>query len=374
MKISIITMHNFPNYGSVLQAYATQEKLKKYGEGIEIIDYVSSRDSVSRRMGSYIMAGYMRNHLGHRPNPIMETIKIPFRVLKKIRFGSFIKEHLQLSENLYVTQDDLKSYPKHDGYYVTGSDQVWKLGYKDKMPFFFFFFPQEKKKVGYSVSVGNYNATTKSNSDFANIKSFVQMYSHISVRERIGIDLLKKYCDYSDVVQILDPTLALPGEFWRGFATNTRITGDYILVYKLGKDKEFEKFADKISRKTKLPLVRVCSNSIIHVFSGKGKKIILPPVTEFISLIEQASYVLTDSFHGVAFSFNLGTEPVVFRKDYDGGRITGLLKVFEEDKRYCTDFNNIDIIESRVNWNRIDEILTSERKKIDSFLESVFNE
>ena len=100
----------------------------------------------------------------------------------------------------------------------------------------------------------------------------------------------------------------MPASFWRSIATKPRVKGDYILIYNLNRSKEFDGYADELSRRTGLPIYRFCTR-VDQVFRN-GKSLVVPEILDFVSLVDNAKYVLTDSFHATAFSMNM--EPSQF--------------------------------------------------------------
>ena len=380
MKISIITMHNYPNYGSALQAFATQEKLKEFADVVEIVDYSGGESTVGRSLADYFLADF-------KSGAIVKSIaKLPFRLRRRSVFGSFAKQYFNMTPSRYTTESDLKKFPVHDGYYCTGSDQVWNPTFIENMRFFWDFIPEHKKKFGYAVSFGNYKEEKLSIEIIDRIKKYIDQYEHISVREERGLKILQEQLCYKNSIQLVDPTLAMPAEFWRKLAPPPRIKHEYILLYQLGRERaseasfkaftkeeeSFETFAKGLSERTKLPLIRLFSKGSSQLFKGSGKKIILPSVLQFITLIDNAKYIITDSFHGTAFSMLLNKEHFVYRETYDGGRITGFLRLMGQEHRYITDCTDFSIIDRLGDFKYVNNVLERERERVDEFLRSVF--
>ena len=367
MKISIITMHNYPNYGSVLQAFATQEKLKEYADEVEIIDYSGGNSTVGRSLKEYIK-------LGLHGNPAKALAALPYRLRKRAVFGGFAKRNMNLTARRYTKDEDFAEFPLHDGYYFTGSDQVWNPFFEENMPFFLNFVPESKKKVAFAISFGTYREEQINPGEADKIIKYVQQYNHISVREERGLKLVREQLGYENAVQLVDPTLAMPPEFWKKLAPRSKINGAYILLYKLGNEQAFEGYASEVSKRTGLPLIRLCSKSFHQQISGIGKKLMLPRVFQFITLIDNAKYVITDSFHGTAFSMMLNTDVIVYREEYDGGRISGFLRMLGHEQRHVKNSKDFSILDNPTNFHHVNEILARERERVNEFLRGVFAE
>ena len=372
-KVSIITMHNYPNYGSILQAFATQEKFREFTDDVEIIDYSGGRGIMSQNLLDYMLKGHSADYSGMRLNPLKDAIKLPLRLRRRSVYNSFARKYLNLTEDKYARSEDLARFPLHDGIYITGSDQVWNPFFIENMPFFLDFVPAGKRKVGYAVSFGNKVEDSLNSVEIDRIKKYIEQYEYISVREERGLKFLHEQLGYQDAIQLVDPTLAMPPGFWRRYASKPSIKYEYILLYKLGKEKSFESLAKGIAERTRLPLVRFCSQSFAQLAYGGRKRLFLPPVHDFISLIDNAKYVITDSFHGTALAMSLNTAPIVYREEYDGERISGLLRLIGHEDRYVKDCNDFSIADSPVDFLRVNETLGRERNRVDEFLSGIFN-
>jgi len=365
MKVSVITMHNYPNYGSVLQALATQEKLGEYADEVEIIDYSGGDSTVGRNMIKYMSIGF-------GANPVKAFVKLPVRLRQRTVYDGFARRYLNLTARRYTTDKDFTEFAIESDIYCTGSDQVWNPFFDENMPFFLNFIPAGKRKFAYAVSFGNYMEERLSPVQADRVKKYVDQYENISVREERGLKILQEQLGYTDAVQLVDPTLAVTPEFWRNLAPKSRIDRDYILLYKLGKEKPFESFAKGLSGRTSLPVVRFCSQSFGQLADRGCRKILLPPVLDFISLIDNAKYIVTDSFHGAALAMLLNTEPIVYREEYDGDRISGFLRLVGHEYRYIKDCDDFGVIDRPTDFDHVNVVLARERERVASFLGKVF--
>ena len=88
-----------------------------------------------------------------------------------------------------------------------------------------------------------------------------------------------------------------------------------------------------------------------------GKSIIIPPIFDFVSLIDNAEMVITDSFHATAFSLNLNTEPICVLPDKYTNRISEFLEYVGCSQRIVKDYNDIEVINRHVDFNYVNEIL-----------------
>lgn len=360
MRIDVITLNAVQNYGSVLQAFATQEILKQHGCEVYIINYIRENIRPENLMKTWCGNNIIKKLL------MYPTIKRWEKV-----FGNFNKLYLNLTDKIYTTESDFKLYPLNADAYCTGSDQVWNSKWNKGiiLPLYLSFIPKDKFKFSYASSFGNENILED---EIKITKEYINQYKFISVREDYAKDILKKQYKYENVVHIVDPTVALSGDFWRQYETPRKINEDYILIYNLNRSKLFDNYAKQLSKKTGLKLIRLCTR--YDQFYRVGKSILVPEVFDFISLIDNAKYVLTDSFHATAFAMNLNTEPIcIYPKDF-GGRIKSFLSMTKSLQRHVKDYNDYEVVNRHVDFKIVNKILDDERKKVHEFLEAVIHD
>lgn len=351
MKASVITLHSVCNYGTQLQAYATQEKLKKYFDEVEFINY--RRDNT---YGIKLMKTFSGNNL------IKMLVILPTLIKWKMVFGKFQKRYLNISKSDYHNiESDI---------YLTGSDQVWNTGWNNGIipEFYLDFVPNNIPKYAYSSSFG---LSKLKEEDKEEVKKYLTQFSKISVREDSAINILEDL-GINNAVRILDPTLSMDSSFWRKIAPKRKIKEDYILIYNLNRSKEFDNYAKEFAEKTKLKLYRFCTryDQLLRV----GKSLLIPDILEFISLIDNAKYVITDSFHATAFSINMNTIPVsIYPKEYSS-RLSDFLRLVKMEECHPINYNDFSIIDKKIKFDEANAILDTERKKVDYFLEGIIGD
>lgn len=357
MKASIITLHSVCNYGTQLQAYATQEKMKQYFDDVVFVNY--------KRPDSYGI-GLLNTFI--KGNPLKIPIILPTLIFWKFLFGKFQKKYLNLSSKIYLKDSDFEEFEDCADVYFVGSDQVWNTGWNNGVipPLYLSFVPDNKPKYAYSASFGKSQFT---DSEIEESKKYIERFNYISVREESCVQILKEQYGVTNAVRILDPTLAMPPAFWRGIAPKRRIKEDYILIYNLQRSKEFDAYAEELSKRTGLKMYRFCTR--LDQVLRNGKRIIMPDILEFITLIDNAKLVLTDSFHATAFCMNLNTEPIcIYPTDYSG-RLSEFLALVESKQRHPEGYDDFGVIDRHVDFGRVNEILDAERKKTEKFLSQI---
>ena len=358
MKIDVITLHAVKNYGSVLQAFATKKLFEEYGHEVNIINYVKEESKEENLLRFW--AG---------DNPIKKLVMLPtIKKWKKV-FGGFCEEELGISKDRYTTANDFKKYQLKADLYCTGSDQVWNSKWNNGIlpELYLSFVPKTEYKFAFAASFGQDRLTDE---EVASTKPFIDQYRFISVREDSAKKIIEEQYKYTPCTHLVDPTLGLDKNVWRKYAIKSNDHEKYILIYNLNRSTAFDNFAKEISRRTGLKLKRLCMR-YDQVFRC-GKSVIIPEVFEFISLIDNAEFVLTDSFHATAFSMNMNTQPICVYPNEFGGRIDSFLRMTNSLQCHVTDFNDFSVVDRKVDFEKVNLILEKKRRQMHDFLEKVF--
>ncbi|MDR1730367.1 MAG: polysaccharide pyruvyl transferase family protein [Prevotellaceae bacterium] len=297
--VGIITMHKVLNYGSVLQAHATQQALEKLGVSCEIIDYIFPNKFHKKTTKTTIA------HLRHFASELYTGFA---QIRKQKYFNAFYREHLNLSKQTYNSPAEIFTASPIYDVYMVGSDQTWYVHDEegDKV-FFLSFAPKGAKKISYASSFG---PVSTENKRLQELKNELNEFSALSVRERNGqkviADLIQKKADIC-----LDPTLLLNKEEWGKLAQKStlKIKKAYVLVYILKYAYNpypfVVNFIKKVREKTGLHIVLLSfekfqeleTKDITYLHDGVSP-------CDFLSLFQNASLIVTNSFHGTAFALN----------------------------------------------------------------------
>ncbi len=356
MKVSVLTLHAVCNYGTQLQAYATQEKLKEFFEEVEFINY-KRNDTYGKGLINSFSKG----------NMVKAIAILPTIMRWKSVFGKFQKNNLNLSEKTYLSSEDFSEFIYDSDAYISGSDQVWNSGWNKGIigEMYLNFVPKNKLKFSFSSSFGK---SELSKEEINKTQKFINQYKMISVREESGLKILINQYKYYNAIRLVDPTLAVDSHFWRSFGMKSKkkIKEKYILIYNLNRSKDFDRYAKEISKRTGLKLYRFCTR-YDQIFRN-GKSLVIPQIEDFISLVDNAEYVLTDSFHAVAFSMNLNTIPICIYPQNYSSRISDFLKLLDSEQVHVKNYDDFDVINRKVDFEKVNLILKKEREKVEKFL------
>lgn len=310
MKIGILTYHFAINYGAVLQCYALQQYLRSKGHYVEVINFVPKNYSRKRF--------WENNNLRHQTIIGVKKMLLKLRYSLKMRrsFDDFVSHRLFLSEP--VGYENFSSViDKYDAV-ITGSDQVWGPSRWDDLCYFFDNTPSfQGRKISYAPCCAVNRA--KSIKKRADIASLLLDFHSISVRNLetrdFVFDLIGKK------VQIVsDPTLLYDfGQLTDG--VQPLVKGKYILVYVLGGDINGgnEEAIELIKKHTGISNVVavVLTENAPKFFDWATKVFYCASPTDWVVLFQYASFVYTDSFHGVMFSLKNVKPFVTYYKEKD---------------------------------------------------------
>lgn len=367
VKTALVTWFHYKNYGTALQAFALQQFIMRLGYDNEIVNYIPQKGKKESPHG-FILSLFYR--LKRKYHYIQLT---PFLNCKAERkFDTFVSDKL-LKTPIFV-KNDLPLINDKYTLFICGSDQIWSPANFDPV-FFLSFVSDERKLISYAPSIGTpVFDDEKIKNDMMNL---IKRFNSISVREWSGKDIIQEYCSISPKV-VLDPTLLFDSNFWGNCFDDTEIRNryrnqKYILCYFLGDYRRYERYVKFIQKKlgytvVTIPIYKQQYSKKERVLQGVGPE-------EFVSLVKNASYICTDSFHGVAFAVNFSKEFTAFKRFKDGAknsqntRIYSLLNSLELQNRISS--NNLPdyLPDEKIDYGFVQEKLLNLRKKSSEYLE-----
>lgn len=373
MRIGIITILKVNNYGAELQAYATQAALKKLGYDAEIIDYLFYKNKGHRkcRKSRPIFKLGVKKWLAETLYPIFVRLKekqSAVSELRRHRFDDFHLRNTSMSHTFCNIKDLYAECPDYD-VYVVGSDQVWNPGiYSSILPYFLDFAPKGRRRVAYASSFG----VEKLPADVVPVyKRLLSTFDAIGVREKNGVDIVRGLG--MKAVNVLDPTLLLDDLAWKQVAADyPDMPEHYVLVYELTPSQYLNDVAQMVSQRTGLPVVRICK--VAGADDSRFINVLDAGPAEFLGLISNAAFVVTNSFHGTAFAVNFNRPflTVTPARKNNNSRQKSLLGLLGLSDRLL---NEGDPVPDDISLDFSDAItrLSAERKKSVEFLTKAIN-
>lgn len=353
-KAAVITRHAVSNYGSVLQAYALQESIKKLGYDCEIIDYIRTDEDYRNIADTLVKKSSWNKNIITRL--IYKSIQSPEYIVMGRAFEKYRKALLCESKTRYSSLSELKSNPPDADIYCTGSDQVWGPVGSDNCDgaYFLDFAPDGKKKIAYAASFGK---TDISNCDTDKIKNSLEDYDFLTVREKSAVELINSL-GISGVTQVLDPTLLLDSDEWSKLIKQN-ISGKYVLLYQLHSNPDMDSYAERFALKSGLKLIRL--TPLFHRVFKSGKAVYLPDISAFLSYIKNAEFMITDSFHGTAFAINFNTPFIDILPGETKTRNQSILELTGLTNRILGSYDDYSFINKKTDFTKANEIISQKR-------------
>lgn len=380
MRIGIITILKVNNYGAELQAYATQAVLHRLGHDAEIIDYLfyKNPEHEATELSKPVFKFGWKKRIAEWLYPKLEKLKTgknsEYQRRRTERFEQFHRTNTRMSRT-YKTVDDLYMNASDYDIYMTGSDQVWNPGiYSSLEPYLLTFAPKGKKRITYASSFGVSKLPEKCVPFYA---ERLKCMDAIGVREEQAVQLVKEVSG-KKAEWVLDPTLLLNAADWRRIAEKTDVPeGGYILLYELTPCPYIKKLALYLSGLLKgKTIVRICKQAVREDEEADIINITDAGPAEFLYLFSKASMVITNSFHGTAFSINFQRPfyTVLPLRKQNNSRQRSLLKLFGLADRLLVEGDSFpEATELMIDYTSVDNILVRERAKSIHFLEESVN-
>lgn len=372
-NIAILTRRYGENYGSSFQAFALQHTIDKLGFNSKVLDYDELHHSFRWRVKPFLYdilyffsaAGILKI-FSRKLNILLVN-----RHTQKCKFSLFDNTTLRKTSKKLKVKKQLAKVVSQFDCCVCGSDQIWSPFLFDENYYLTFVNKKLTRKVAYAASLGIYDE----NLIFGKMKDLISDFDYISVRESNAVDLLAKSGVKNKVEFVLDPTLLVDKSIWKSLQSDYQIEGNYILCYFLGKNIP-NNFIKALKVKTNLKVVNIQMFYNINNLNADVELFDVGP-SDFLSLLDTASYVCTDSYHGMLMSYDYKKDFFVFNRfaknDYNNqnSRIDSILKLMNMENRRVSDDSDIDNMELIANYP-VDNAMSSMREQSISFILNSF--
>lgn len=333
MKIGILTFHRAHNYGALLQCYALKTYLSNLGHNVQIIDYWPTYHSREYRLLPNFKS---RSLLGKIKAILLLSIGIRRIINRSKRYNKFIYENFNLGRvPVYKNAASIK-FCEFD-LVVYGSDQIWRNSklshYNGFDDVYWGEYPQfVKRKISYAASMGLLDSCSKSKVFYA---KKLRNFNDVSVREQALKSLINSICEIP-VSVVLDPVFLLEKTEWETLSKKSTIkttSNKYLFFYFLmTSSKEAINVANEISRRKKLSIIET-RGRVNPALIGK-RYFQTPSPIDFIQLICNADFIITTSFHGLAFSLLFEKQFYAMGMGENSERAKSLLRLLGLENRY----------------------------------------
>lgn len=369
MKIAILTYYQIANYGTLLQAYGLWKFLEARGHQVEFLDEPYGRSMFAYRKPTW------RNFVSRHPIQAWRGILGRYLYNKMTAFNADYPRTRR-----FESLEDLNAnFCGYDAVLV-GSDLVWHPKWcspKFTDIAFLGFVRGACKKISVSPS---FSSTEWDAPDREKAGRLLSGFDGIGVRESSGKVLAAELSGRPDVESFVDSALLLDGRAYRKLFSRQRTQGPFIFNYVLG-------WADGDEERTFLDVVRQglsvtkvlgqygdCGDvwDVLAHMARVSRRI---TVGDWLRRIQDASFVLTNSFHGTVFSILMHRPfaTVLIKGQMSGlnERAISLLKLLGLESRMMHNDEPEKLraaIAEGIDWPSVDARLQGERKRVAEFL------
>lgn len=381
--IGLVTCYFHHNYGSMLQAYATEMIMQQMGLPFQTIACKAPINYMQENKFLYIIKklliadwkmrlGKMKIERAKKENPMFAK---NWEIRNKA-FDQFAETFFHVSPYC-KNREELTKMAENYSAFLVGSDQLWRTDSVEHGYYTLEWVPDHIRKIAYSTSIGVKEVPWF---QVEKNKRFMNRFDHIALREQSACDLVYKLTGRK-VPVVLDPTLLFTGDQWLEIQQQEPLTnGKYIFCYLLGDNPSQREFIKTVKEKTGYKIVAL-QQLDDYIPSDEGFADEAPYVgpREFLNYIRNAEYVFTDSFHCSVFSILYKKNFFTFSRFAEGAkqstntRIDNLLHITGLEERRMT---NDKTIEEVINFNRrfdgVDEKLNALRMSSMDYLYNAF--
>ena len=319
-KIGVISIHYGVNFGSSLQAIALQRYLREKDPEryVEVINYIPPRFTLKRRIAA-VCSGSLSS-IAHKAVRFMRFQE------NNRKYKQYLSQNATVSPALYNMEQLRSRYRDYDCL-IAGSDQVWNSDYNQSVDpaYFLRFASKGTKKIAYAASCGKDSFTQ---AEWEKIREYTSDFSAIGMRESSAVKMMEDAgipgCQF-----VLDPTFLYDRNGWSQFERkDPECPSDYLLLYFLDTDgSDIIRLAKNIARQKNLKTVLIVNGRSKKTREGYGVDYVAYNKTPdvYIWLFRNASYIVTNSFHGVSFSINMERQFVAVKRDKYNARLDSIL-------------------------------------------------
>ncbi|HDY7843640.1 TPA: polysaccharide pyruvyl transferase family protein [Vibrio vulnificus] len=337
MRVATLTLPLRNNYGGIIQAYALQKVFQSLGHETKLIN----NGILSSKSGMSYYLSLLKSKLITRKANLAPCLE------------SFVNDEIELTEKINSNNDFYNGKLHCFDAYIVGSDQVWRSDYTCKLDeYALSFVPENKKKLSFAASLGN-DELSLTNDEIIKFKKHLDSFDFISVRESSSIDVMRSVLAV-EAYLALDPTLFITKELYSNLIEKRKSNYDTtgaVFSYLLDKDKSKIEFVNKVAR---------LKNLNCMIFNDGVNDNIVQPMEDWLNGFKNASYIVTDSFHGVIFSIIFNKKFLAIGNVKRGlSRFQSVLGLFSIEKLLVTDIDNLDlsVLDKEPDYNHINGVI-----------------
>lgn len=364
-RIGIVSYNiygNFTNYGSALQSWAMAKAIQK-ATNFEVVpvlvDYcpevLLDKDPLNPFKNMWDQSEEAQR---------MCALTMPAIKVNYDKFMSFFDKNFEKTKKKYTSENfnDIIKNEELDGF-ICGSDTIFSYEeFKFDDGYFAEYDVMKKNSVAFAASFGDCHFNEEVQQK---LNDKLQNFNAIYLRESQMVDYVKSKVNIP-VGRVIDPTLLLEPEEYDTITSDEKKEEKYLLLYSRRYNPEMEKYAIELAKKNNWKIVEI---SLRATNAEKGHEMRYDAgVEEFLALVKNAEFVVTNSYHGMIFSVQFKKEFVVFSRELCDNKIYELLEIIGLTSRINNDF---ELSFEKIKYDNVHAILAKHREKALNILQQI---
>lgn len=331
MRIGILTFHRAINTGAALQACALQNYLRTTGADVELIDFYPNNQIPNM--------SYIYRVLRRLKRTIWISNNYRLEIKRQEKFETFYKKAYKLSKEKYYGDNEIKDNPPKYDILVSGSDQILNTALTGNSTSYYLDFDDMAKKVSYASSFGGVDISDR---EKELIKNELPKFHSLSFREQSGKKIVSELTGIIGA-DVLDPVFLMDRRYWSDLSAQAmKLPERYIFAYVMEMTNGIKNAVIKAREKYNLPVIVVNGSGEINEIAGREDKTCGP--IEFLRYIKDADIVITNSFHGTAFSLIFEKKLLCVTHSRRNARLENLLGYIDcVDKQIVSDAEEVSL-------------------------------
>lgn len=356
---------NFTNYGSALQSWAMTQAINKVGKNeyeAVLVDYCPDILKDKDPLNPF-------DNMWDKNEEAIEMCRLSMPAIKENykKFDAFYNTAFTKTKGKY-TSENFNSIIEKDNIsgFVCGSDTIFcidEFGFDDGY-YANYDVMKNGSSVAFAASFGDPHFNEES---YAILNQRLQNFKAIALRENLMVDYVKSKTDIP-VEKVIDPTLLLEANEYEKIVAPKQSDEKYLLLYSRRYNLEMEKYAQELAEKNGWKIIEI---SLRATNAQKHRMFYEAGVEEFLSLVKNAEFIVTNSYHGMIFSVQFRKEFVIFSREQCDSKITELMELFGINDRLF--INSSDNFNNPIDYNSVHSRIGAARKKALEVLEKEIN-
>lgn len=327
-KIGILTFHCANNIGAVLQASALCQYLNEHFYECEIIDYIPNNLCANQDKRFISLLKRAKRHFYYSLHE-KEAIKVN-------RFDEYRNREYKQSKKIFYGDCEITNAAGDYSVLISGSDQILNTSLSGSSKAYYLFFDENVKKISYASSFGREKI---SDEEKRLVKNELRKFEALSFREQSGKSIVEQITGIKGS-NVVDPVFLLSSDDWKKKAKCQKLNKGYIFVYSMEESSVLVNAVSILHQKTGLNVIAVLGGGALDYIDAYFDKCCGP--REFLGYIQNAKYVITNSFHGTAFSILLGKEFICVPHSSRNTRLSNILKATDNEEKFANNLLSED--------------------------------